>query len=229
MDYDGDGDLDLVISCADVPSNGTWFFENPGGDARMPVFKPAVRIDRGVRNVRVSIVDGTPRVLTPGREHRDFRTRQFGDPAKLPAPPVVHKGRLRANQWTYVDHDGDGRLDLIVGVGDWADYGWDNAFNPKGRWTRGPLHGYVYLLRNTGTNAKPAYGKPAKLEAGGKPIDVFGMPSPSLADFDRDGDFDLLCGSFVDTLTYFQNVGSRTQPRYAAGRELVHEGRPLRM
>ena len=44
MDYDSDGDLDLVVVCPDKPSNGTYFFENPGGDTKMPVFKPAVRI-----------------------------------------------------------------------------------------------------------------------------------------------------------------------------------------
>jgi len=229
MDYDGDGDLDLVVSCHDVPYNGTYFFENPGGGAKMPVFKPPVRIDRGLGNVRVCTVDGQPRVLTPATEYRDFRKQGFGQPVKLPAPAVVHKGGLRANQWTYADYDGDGRLDLIVGVGDWADYGWDNAFNKKGEWTRGPLHGYVYLLRNAGANDEPKYEPPRQIAAGGKPLDVFGMPSPCLADFDGDGDLDLLCGSFVDELTYFQNVGTRTEPQYAAGRALLHDGKPLRM
>ena len=88
MDYDGDGDLDLVVSCPDKPSNGTYFFENPGGDAKMPVFKPGVKIGPGHRNIRVSWVDGKPRVLTPGTEYRNFTQSQFSDPipvgAKIP-------------------------------------------------------------------------------------------------------------------------------------------------
>src|SRR5688572_30979847 len=58
MDYDGDGDYDLLVSCPDKPYNGTYFFENKEGRAKMPVFEPAVRIGPGRDNVRVSFVDG---------------------------------------------------------------------------------------------------------------------------------------------------------------------------
>jgi hypothetical protein len=139
------------------------------------------------------------------------------------------KGRLRANQWHYCDYDGDEYLDLIVGVGDWADYGWDNAFDEQGRWTRGPLRGYVYLLRNSGTSERPDYARAEKVIAGGKPVDVYGMPSPNFADFDGDGDLDLICGEFVDSFTWFENTGTRTKPEYAAGRHLTYRGKPLRM
>ena len=40
MDYDSDGDYDLVVSCPDKPYNGIYFFENTGGNIKMPVFKP---------------------------------------------------------------------------------------------------------------------------------------------------------------------------------------------
>lgn len=228
MDYDGDGDLDLVVSCPDVPYNGTYFFENPSG-GKMPVFKPAVRIDRGLSNVCVSYVAGRPCVLAPGVEYVDFPTSGFAKQSELPVDARVHEGKIRANQWSYCDYDGDGRHDLIVGVGDWAEYGWDNAFDDQGRWTRGPLHGYVYWLRNTGSGDQPQYDKPVRVMADGRPVDVFGMPSPNFADFDGDGDLDLLCGEFIDQFTYFQNVGTRTEPNYAAGRRLLYAGKPLTM
>ena len=231
MDYDGDGDLDLVVSCHDVPYNGTYFFENPGGDPRFPVFKPGVRLGDGLADVQVSQVDGKPRVLVPGFEYVGVPGRGLVERVQLPVPPNVHEpGRkIRANQWKYADYDGDGAVDLIVGVGDWTDYGWDNAFNEKGEWTNGPLHGYVYLLRTQARSGEPDYEKPLKIEAAGRPIDVYGMPSPSIEDFDGDGDLDIICGEFVDKLTWFENTGTRTEPAYAAGRELVQEDKPLRM
>ncbi|HSG71458.1 MAG TPA: VCBS repeat-containing protein, partial [Planctomycetaceae bacterium] len=79
------------------------------------------------------------------------------------------------------------------------------------------------------TNDMPKYDKPRKVTAGGKPVDVFGWPSPNFADFDEDGDLDLICGEFLDGFTYFQNVGTRTKPKYAAGRRLVRNGKPLTM
>ncbi|MEQ8791109.1 MAG: VCBS repeat-containing protein [Pirellulaceae bacterium] len=234
MDHDGDGDYDLVVICPDAPYNGAWLFENPGGensggDAKAPVFKPAVRLDRGMHNVTVSLIDGQPRVMSPGVEYVDFRKNAFGRPHKLESVPAVHPSKVRANQWKYADYDGDGALDLIVGVGDWAEYGWDDAFDKQGRWQRGPLHGYVYLLRNAGSSEKPKYEAARKIEADGAPVDVYGAPSPNLADFDGDGDLDLLCGEFVDTFNYFQNIGTRTEPRYAAGRKLAHDGQPIAM
>lgn len=236
MDYDQDGDWDLVVSCADVPYNGTYFFENPDGNSTWPVFKPGVRIGKGFHNTQVSFVKGETYVLGPGVAYRDFRERQYGNPAELNTTKDFHPGKIRANQWKHCDYDGDGKLDLVVGIGDWNDYGmewsgsgWENAYDKFGRWTKGPLHGYVYLLKNSGTNDSPEYSPPQKVTAGGQPVDVFGMPSPNFADFDGDGDFDLLCGEFLDKLTYFQNTGSRKEPEYAAGRVVRLGRKPLKM
>ncbi|HEY5314090.1 MAG TPA: VCBS repeat-containing protein, partial [Pirellulales bacterium] len=246
VDFDGDGDLDLIVSCPDKPYNGTYLFENPspapsasptpprspgakGEPARLPVFKPARRLSRGLPNISPSYDHGRLRVLGPGVEYSDFLAVGLDQPHDLPLPKNIHSAKVRANQWKYVDFDGDGKLDLVVGVGDWTDYGWDDAFDAQGRWTHGPLHGYVYLLRNGGTSSKPEYEPPRKIEAGGRAIDTFGMPSPNFVDFDADGDLDLLCGEFLDGLNYFENIGSRREPAYAVARRLTYEGRPLAM
>ena len=216
MDHDGDGDMDLVVSCPDGPYNGTYLFENPGGST-MPVFRRARRIGPGLRNLRVSHVRGSVRVLEPGHEYVDFLRKGLAERRKIHDPAKIHPGKLRANQWHYVDWEGDGDLDLLVGVGDWTEYGWDDAYDESGRWTRGPLRGFVYLIRNDGDDAAPRYGEPSRIEAGGAALEVFGWPSPCVADFDGDGDLDIVCGEFLDKLTLFENLGSRAEPRYARG------------
>jgi len=226
MDYDGDGDMDLLVACACAPYNGIYFFENASGEA-FPVFKPAVRLDKALKNLAVSYPDNNWLLMAPGESYPDFKNTQFAKPQPVPFDQKFYA--QRANQWFLVDFDGDGLNDLVIGPDDWRDYGWDDAFNEKGEWTRGPLHGYVYIMRNTGANDKPVYAEPFQLTAGGKIIDVFGTPSPSFADFDKDGDLDLVCGEFLDRLTYFENTGTRQAPEYAAGRFLEVDGQVAHM
>jgi len=234
MDYDGDGDLDLVVSCPDVPYNGLYVFENPtprGKKDPMPVFKAGRRIGHGLGNVRVSPAGTLTRVLSPGSAYPDFKNSGFAKHAKIDGVKAnVHTNSVRGNVWQYTDYDGDGQEDLVIGVGDWKAYGWDNAYDASGNWTNGPLHGLVYWVRNKGSSAKPDYAEPVQVCAAGKPVDVYGNPMPMFSDWDGDGDLDLLCGEFIDGFTYFENTGTRTRPDYAAGRRLKkRDTRPLVM
>ena len=120
MDYDGDGDYDLVVSCPDKPSNGIYFFENPTQDpkAKMPVFKPGVRLGPTGHNVQVSYVDGEARVLRENFEYTKFREDGFTEREKIYDNGKFHPGKTRARMWRYVDWEGDGDQDLIAGIGD---------------------------------------------------------------------------------------------------------------
>ncbi|MCG8311327.1 MAG: VCBS repeat-containing protein [Cytophagales bacterium] len=220
MDYDEDGDFDLVVSCRDVPFNGLWFFENTSGKS-FPVFEPPVRIGDALKDIQISYVRGNPRLLQPGKELLNFKKSIDKNPKELFPGDTFHKlhNKIRFNQWKYVDYEGDGDLDIIVGIQDGEDYGWDNAYNDQGVWTNGPLHGFVYLIENVNGN----YELRNKILAGDQPIDVYGAPSPNFDDFDQDGDLDIICGEFIDKFTWFENTGSRENPKYAAGRYLENE------
>lgn len=192
------------------------------GNKQTPLFDKGVKlVNTTYRDLSVSYVNGNLHVIHKGVEYLDFKNSLFARPQKIEVTenPLKDIVKERGNTWAYVDYDNDGDLDIIVGLGDWGDYGWDNAYDKNGNWKNGPLHGYVYLLENKNGE----YINRGKIKAGKKAIDVYGAPTPNMYDFDGDGDLDLICGEFIDKLTWFENIGTREVPRFAEGRYLENK------
>ncbi|MES2123636.1 MAG: FG-GAP and VCBS repeat-containing protein [Gemmatimonadota bacterium] len=108
------------------------------------------------------------------------------------------------NAPTFGDVDGDGDLDLVMGV-------IGGAFQPN----RTGVDNLYYVEQT----AKGQFAvRTSRLIS---TIDVGAEAAPTLADVDGDGDLDLLIANKIDpsdndvgTVTWFENVGTRTAPSY---------------
>ncbi|MBM4071421.1 MAG: VCBS repeat-containing protein [Planctomycetes bacterium] len=98
------------------------------------------------------------------------------------------------------DWRGTGKLDLLVGN----------------------IQGEVLLVPNKGEPRHHAFGAPLKLAAGGQMIKAgHGDSHPIAADWDRDGKLDLIVAGGDGSVTFYRNIGSKTEPKLAKGVTLV--------
>lgn len=88
------------------------------------------------------------------------------------------------------DLDGDGDVDMICGA--------KNGI-------------FLYFENKGGANNTAAWGPPIRNYAG---LNVGNNSTPQLVDLDRDGDLDLVSGSFSGNIYYYENIGSTTSPNF---------------
>jgi hypothetical protein len=221
LDWDRDGDMDLIVACTDRPYNGTYLFRNIGNN-EAPLYDPAEWLGPGKKDLVIADFngDGQPDLVTSGGYFSDVRRYRLERWVPVKLQREYHVGR--DDLWYPVDWEGDGHIDVLNGVSDWRDYGWDDAFNEKGEWTRGPLHGYVWLHRGLGGGQ---FAPPVRLEAGGTTLDLYGSPAPNPVDWFGTGKLDLIGGDFVDSITVFRNRDGGLD----AGEKLRVNGQVFRM
>lgn len=135
-----------------------------------------------------------------------------GQPIALPVEPVPNSpvGVYTLDYYPVleaVDWNGDGKRDLLAG---------------------GYITGRVFYYENVGTlpDGTVQLADRGPLLADGQPLNVIDWAAaPSVADFDGDGDLDLVSGNMAVSqsggddlrpetfLVYFENVGTRTDPK----------------
>ena len=218
VDLDGDGDLDLV-------KGGTepflYVYENRGQGrfvdrGRLTSAGEVLTFPRDDANrswVSAELVDwdgdGDPDLFASFRagpyENRVVRYENVtvkGGPLTFAdrGPMATVSGVPLTGRVSFVDWDGDGRLDVLTDADD-----------------------TVTLHRRVGEShavADIALADGVWVEANGTPIRL-GNPRLDAADIDGDGDLDLFAGTEDGRVYLFRNVGTRTAPVLEGGRMLA--------
>jgi len=182
------------------------------------------------RSCRLRYAKRAPYAYSAGEEVtcKAASPRKYSRSVPCGAPPDDPKALSRrgsSSDW-FVDLNGDGVRDCVRLYGDWSPYGETGprckiVYDASGRWTTGRIQfgGFVYLRE--GTEKKGAWSAPHALLPEG--FDArwdgpWGEGGAAFADFDGDGDVDLVCGDFRSEIWYLENVGTTAAPTFAAPR-----------
>lgn len=160
---------------------------------------------------------------------------RFGPPVPLSLEADWVRGGELLHLARFVDVDGDGSCELVVGTDYWEDY-WpggvewnEDGYRPyeaDGQWRGGPLRGHLYVFPNRGTPASPELGRGVPILADGRPVERYGQLAPTFGDFRGKGRPDLVCGDFLDRLHFSPSengngYGPQRPLTDAAGAEIV--------
>lgn len=219
VDWSGTGSRDLLLSSWDACYDGRVFLRRQTGTHAdgTPVLGAEEEVE-GVRGYVTAVPDGDIFHLVSTSRLRNTihlypNTGTPGAPA-FGAPVVLepHADWVKGNEYFHLarfhDLDGDGVPELIVGTDCWDDY-WPNglewndhgyrAYDAAGRWLGGPLRGFLYAFRNTGTPAAPVLERGRAVLAGETPLEVYGQLAPAFGAF-TPGQVSLVAGEFWNIL-----------------------------
>ncbi len=191
-DMDDDGDLDVFVGAF---SGNLSYFQNTG-TAASPALAPVLTNPFGLVDVGKSsnpaLVDidgdGDLDLFTGEASGATFFFRNIGT-SESPAfaakatNPFGLKSKDSYSIPRFLDVDGDGDLDLFVGV----------------------VNGNTYLFRNTGTATSPAFALPSIEDPFGI-VDVSYNSVVTFVDIDQDGDPDAFIADYCGDLHFFENL-----------------------
>lgn len=202
VDLDRDGNVDLISGS--WPGELFFFARQPDG----AFLAPEMLKDKDGRYIDIGggIQDNGKEITITGNGEfveKDGKTivTYHGEELKTTGKTVAITGT--ASAVFAIDWDADGDLDLLVG----------------------DIRGNVWLVPNEGDAKHLAFGKEQHVKAAGQDILVGGDAGPTCADWDGDGDFDLLVGDGEGKVSWFENVGKKGEPRLAAAQVIVAPGK----
>jgi len=206
-DLDGDGDPDLLVGIGESlfggPTPGITFGYRNVGLPSAPNFIRDSTLVVGIPDIGLNSYPTLAEIDGDGDFDlllgRDLQTLvHFRNTGNSSSPVWTNNGSTfngveATTYWkqpTLCDLDHDGDLDLTYGTSDGTLFYYQNignATNPSFQFQ--PL--YFEILRINGNGARA-----------------------SLADFDNDGDFDMMSGDWLGRLQYFRNDGTQFGPRF---------------
>jgi hypothetical protein len=211
LDYDGDGQVDLLMG---------WDRRTPGVNLykRRDAGPKAIEFDAGTRisdysrglGLQTSFSNDQWWVTSDdGRLYPGFTKTGIKDPIRLLKSDVNFGRGFRV--WRYYDYDNDGTPDLFISVQ-----------------MPGSSGAAFYWMRNTGTALEPVFDEPRPVTIGDEPMPV-DEGAPNFMDFDGDGLRDIIRTEGLDTIMFFKNVGTEKKPRFSPGKLLSYQGEVIHM
>ena len=227
IDYDGDGLLDIVVGegaengkgririylnegSAEVASFASFIYASTAEDTPLElaatgcqgaIVRLADITGDGKDEMVVGLADGTIRIFTAAEDG------YWADSGELSCSVGGESGIVDAGTRAaieFVDANGDGHTDLLVGTGD----------------------GNVLLYLNTSAEGAAAFDAGRYLHDASGRIDVGSRATVATGDLDGDGLWDMLLGTADGTVLFYRNEGTTGTPLFGAA-ETVFAGDAL--
>ncbi|WP_435016394.1 hypothetical protein TA3x_003960 [Tundrisphaera sp. TA3] len=170
---------------------------------------------------------------------------RYAAPEPLGLPADLGLGEVRVAQLVAVDWDGDGKLDLLVGLDDLADYwpdgeefpleqqvGFDQGgghpgYDDQGRWRGQTPEGRIRWIKNVGDDEHPRFEVQDEIDADGRPIQVGLHPAPLMISWHVEGNAEFLLADEGGRARVFRNFGGILPPAVLSPRTIRVGDAPL--